>query len=146
MIGSRSVVRQPHARCFCARVRAVHAEILTIGDELCRGEIVDSNSAYLAARLWELPPDTRRNRTLRHPGRMPERVAFSPDGKLLASGSYDHTARIWDAQTGKLVHVLQHQGYVFAESFSRDGRSLVTSPPADTTALRAAVELFASTM
>jgi nicotinamide-nucleotide amidase len=27
---------------------------LTIGDELCRGEIVDTNSSYLAGRLWEL--------------------------------------------------------------------------------------------
>ncbi|MBA3462023.1 MAG: CinA family nicotinamide mononucleotide deamidase-related protein [Deltaproteobacteria bacterium] len=32
----------------------MRAEILTIGDELCRGEIVDGNSAYLAARLWDL--------------------------------------------------------------------------------------------
>lgn len=30
------------------------AEILTIGDELCRGEIVDTNSSGLAARLWDL--------------------------------------------------------------------------------------------
>jgi nicotinamide-nucleotide amidase len=34
--------------------RAMRAEILTIGDELCRGEIVDTNSSYLAARLWDL--------------------------------------------------------------------------------------------
>jgi nicotinamide-nucleotide amidase len=32
----------------------MRAEILTIGDELCRGEIVDTNSSYLAARLWDL--------------------------------------------------------------------------------------------
>src|SRR5262245_27667843 len=29
------------------------AEILTIGDELCRGEIVDTNSAFLATELWD---------------------------------------------------------------------------------------------
>lgn len=29
-------------------------EILTIGDELCRGEIVDTNSSGLAAKLWDL--------------------------------------------------------------------------------------------
>ena len=38
---------------------AVRAEILTIGDELCRGEIVDTNRSYLAARLFDLGIATR---------------------------------------------------------------------------------------
>ncbi|MBL0212677.1 MAG: CinA family nicotinamide mononucleotide deamidase-related protein [Myxococcales bacterium] len=37
----------------------MRAEILTIGDELCRGEIVNSNSSSLAARLWDLDITTR---------------------------------------------------------------------------------------
>ena len=28
-------------------------------------------------------------------------VAFSPDGKRIATGSYDRTAKVWDAETGK---------------------------------------------
>jgi nicotinamide-nucleotide amidase len=35
------------------------AEILTIGDELTRGEIVDTNSSWLAARLWDLDVTVR---------------------------------------------------------------------------------------
>ncbi len=37
----------------------MRAEILTIGDELCRGEIVDTNSSHLAGRLWDLAITTR---------------------------------------------------------------------------------------
>jgi len=37
----------------------MRAEILTIGDELCRGEIVDTNSSTLAQRLWDLDITTR---------------------------------------------------------------------------------------
>ena len=37
----------------------MRAEILTIGDELCRGEIVDTNSSLPGARLWDLDITTR---------------------------------------------------------------------------------------
>jgi nicotinamide-nucleotide amidase len=37
----------------------MRAEILTIGDELCRGEIINTNSSHLAARLWDLAITTR---------------------------------------------------------------------------------------
>jgi WD40 repeat protein len=30
-------------------------------------------------------------------------VVFSPDGKQIASGSYDHTIRVWDAANGQVV-------------------------------------------
>src|SRR5277367_6825221 len=44
---------------FRVESASMRAEILTIGDELCRGEIVDTNSSYLAARLWDLDITTR---------------------------------------------------------------------------------------
>ncbi|MGE0548939.1 MAG: CinA family nicotinamide mononucleotide deamidase-related protein [Kofleriaceae bacterium] len=37
----------------------MRAEVLTIGDELCRGEIVDTNSSFLAEQLWDLDITTR---------------------------------------------------------------------------------------
>ncbi len=43
----------------CVPSQAVYAEILTIGDELCRGEIIDTNSAWLAAELWDLDVTVR---------------------------------------------------------------------------------------
>jgi WD40 repeat protein len=53
-------------------------------------------------------------------------VAFSPDGRLVLTGSDDNTARLWEAPAGKPVATLSGGGGVTAVAFSPDGRLVLT--------------------
>lgn len=54
-------------------------------------------------------------------------MAFSTDGKRIATGSQDKTAKVWDAATGQQLLTLKgHTGMVRSVAFSPDGQRIIT--------------------
>ncbi len=106
------------------------------------GQIFATASSDKQIRLWQKGPDAEAYPgTDAHPpinqwqpyhifsghkGRVVT-LAFSPDGKLLMSGSSDFTVRVWDVHTQDVRHVYyKYMLYaVYAVAFSPDGKSAV---------------------
>src|SRR4051812_36676227 len=62
-------------------------------------------------------------------------VAYLLDASLIVSGGWDHTARVWDAATGKRVLLLRALGIVWSAAFSPDSKRIITSSGWETAAL-----------
>ncbi|TWI80559.1 WD40 repeat protein [Lacibacter cauensis] len=63
-------------------------------------------------------------------------LKFSPDGRILASGSKDKTIKLWDVQTGKLLADLKgHADDILSIEFNRQGTRLLSTADLDTTAI-----------
>jgi WD40 repeat protein len=87
----------------------------TLGEPKQRGRVVLWDVAK-QKQLWSHPEDDG----------VPT-VVFSPDGKTMAIGNYDKTAKLLDAQTGRRLKVFEgHTNYVRAVAFSPDGKTLAT--------------------
>eukprot|EP01126_Amoeba_proteus_P063732 TRINITY_DN8813_c0_g1_i2.p1 TRINITY_DN8813_c0_g1~~TRINITY_DN8813_c0_g1_i2.p1 ORF type:complete len:304 (+),score=50.07 TRINITY_DN8813_c0_g1_i2:159-1070(+) len=85
---------------------------------------VISASFDRTVKIWEISEEMIVNA---HEARILS-TAFSPDGKLLATGSRDKTIKIWDTETGKKVNLFHgHISNVFGLCWSPDGKYLVSA-------------------
>jgi len=78
------------------------------------------------ARLWDVA--TRKSVVRFSPHGAVAAADLSPDGKLLVTGSWDQSAKIWDAMSGQALRKLDqlHQGYVNSVEFSPNGQVILT--------------------
>ena len=119
-------------RLWDMRMRAAESELIH-GNGWVNGMDLSPDGQRLAvarehqARVYDIvtgkpltPPMTCSNVVFK--------VKFSPDGRRLATASYDRTARVWDSMTGEAVGPGDlHEGRVWLGVFSPDGRRVASA-------------------
>jgi WD40 repeat protein len=94
--------------------------------------LVLSLAAPLAALAWAQEPIAQ----FKHDGTV-YAVTFSPDGKLLISGSNDKTIRVWDLASGKeLRRLVGHGQPVWSVAVSPDGKLVASGSFEEAACLR----------
>lgn len=87
----------------------------------------------MSRRNAKWPSGFKLRRTFKNHAGWIGRIAWSPDGRLLASGSDDRTICIWNPTEGALVRVLKgHSDTVFSVAWSPDGSMLASSSDDET--------------
>ncbi|MCP4259373.1 MAG: hypothetical protein GY774_17960 [Planctomycetes bacterium] len=122
----RDITQQPkHLVTLSGHVATVTSAAFSPDGKLLATGGTGRGSGHL--KLWDLStgkPVWQKNVHTSHV----RGVAYSPDGRTVATASYDGTIGLWDAASGKQLDTLTgHENWVNAVAFSPDGRYLISA-------------------
>jgi WD40 repeat protein/serine/threonine protein kinase len=93
----------------------------------------DNAAGRYTAKVWDVNWDAKTYAVFRtldgHAARI-FKVAFSPDGRYLATGSWDSTIKVWDLEaptSAEPVTLRGHAGFILGLAYSPDGRRLASA-------------------
>jgi len=99
-------------------------KLIASADTGLSGDIGGVNAGSI--KIWDVKSG-QELKTLKGHKWSVDSVAFSPNGKIIASCGFDNAIRLWDVATGNELKVLLgHEMYVASVKFSSDGKTLVS--------------------
>jgi len=101
----------------------------TLASGSCAQRDENDNCTQGEILLWDVAKRARIGQPLTGHSDWVNSLAFSPDGKTLASGSDDTTLILWDVASGKPIGqpLKEHTGAVTSVAFSPDGKTLASA-------------------
>jgi len=83
------------------------------------------NNASNAVRIWDVATGTQL-RSLDGLSNQVASVAYSPNGKTVAIGTYSGAIKLWDTTTSEIRELIGHRSWVKSMAFTSDGQTLVS--------------------
>lgn len=104
-----------------------HGDAITSLDFSKDGRYIISNSSSgEEAGIWDLETSKVKHPCVAGERKRAHSIAFSPEGRYIASASWDESIRIWDVLTGEMVSRLEDIAAVYCVAFTPDGRALIS--------------------
>ena len=97
------------------------------GGTLATADFTSTRASPRAVQFWDVAGH-RQTARITGGAADSDSIAYSPDGRTVATGSYDGTVRLWDVSSRAAVAELKgHTGPVARVAFSPDGRTLASA-------------------